>query len=121
MKRGDVRSLDTFTGLKRLGVKDLSYKIVFIANSVHAQDSRFGFSNTASGEDTEDNFLKQFTMAERQKVTEIKNATNLYSKMANSISPTVYGHLDVKRGLLLQLFSGVRKVTSSEGPPRSGG
>ena len=36
MKRGDVRTMDTFSGLKRLGVRDLSYKLVFIANSVHA-------------------------------------------------------------------------------------
>lgn len=42
--------MDGVTGLKRLGVKDLSYKLVFIANSVHAADSRFGFANTL-GED----------------------------------------------------------------------
>ena len=36
MKRGDGRTMDAFTGLKRLGVRDLSYKLVFIANSVHA-------------------------------------------------------------------------------------
>lgn len=48
MKRNDARNMDGVTGLKRLGVKDLSYKLVFIANSVHAADSRFGFSNAGA-------------------------------------------------------------------------
>lgn len=53
MKRNEARTMDGVTGLKRLGVKDLSYKLVFIANSVHAADSRFGFSNVNSAEDEE--------------------------------------------------------------------
>jgi hypothetical protein len=36
MKRNDVKTMDGVAGLKRLGVKDLSYKLVFVANSVHA-------------------------------------------------------------------------------------
>ena len=53
MKRNDQRTMDGVTGLKRLGVKDLSYKLVFIANSVHAADTRFGFSNVASNDEDE--------------------------------------------------------------------
>lgn len=53
MKRNDARNMDGVTGMKRLGVKDLSYKLVFIANSVHAADSRFGFSNITSAEEEE--------------------------------------------------------------------
>lgn len=53
MKRNEARNMDGVSGLKRLGVKDLSYKLVFIANSVHAADSRFGFSNVNSAEEEE--------------------------------------------------------------------
>src|SRR5687768_5065910 len=53
MKRNDQKTMDGVTGLKRLGVKDLSYKLVFIANSVHAADTRFGFSNVNSAEEEE--------------------------------------------------------------------
>jgi DNA replication licensing factor MCM6 len=53
MKRNDARNMDGVTGMKRLGVRDLSYKLVFIANSVHAADSRFGFSNVSSADDEE--------------------------------------------------------------------
>ena len=42
MKRNDAKTMDGVTGLKRLGVKDLSYKLVFNANSVHSADTRFG-------------------------------------------------------------------------------
>jgi hypothetical protein len=53
LKRNEARTMDGVAGLKKLGVKDLSYKLVFIANSVHAADSRFGFSNVTSVEDEE--------------------------------------------------------------------
>jgi DNA replication licensing factor MCM6 len=51
MKRNDARTMDGVTGLKRLGVKDLSYKLVFVANSVHSSDSRFGFSNVSADDE----------------------------------------------------------------------
>jgi DNA replication licensing factor MCM6 len=35
----------------------------------------------------------------------------LYQNLANSIAPNVHGHLDVKKGLLLQLFGGIGKRT----------
>jgi DNA replicative helicase MCM subunit Mcm2 (Cdc46/Mcm family) len=31
----------------------------------------------------------------------MKDQPNLYNDLANSIAPNVYGHLDVKKGLLL--------------------
>jgi DNA replicative helicase MCM subunit Mcm2 (Cdc46/Mcm family) len=31
----------------------------------------------------------------------MKDQDDLYSKLAESISPSVYGHLDVKKGVLL--------------------
>jgi len=46
MKRiGDVKSLDGVTGLKKIGVKDLRNKMVFIKSSVHSADYRFRFKN----------------------------------------------------------------------------
>ena len=41
----------------------------------------------------------------------MKDQDDLYTKLAESISPSVYGHLDVKKGVLLQLFGGVHKQT----------
>jgi DNA replication licensing factor MCM6 len=113
MRRNDNKNMDGVTGLKRLGVKDLSYKLVFIANSVHAADSRFGFSNVNSVEDEEkQDKLLQFTLHERHTVIRMKDQDDLYLKLAKSIAPSVWGHLDVKKGILLQLFGGIHKKTS---------
>ena len=106
-------NVDGVAGLKKIGVKDLSYRMVFIANSVHTGDSRFGFTNPNvdnlnDNEDADqDEIRNQFTLAERDKVCEMKNESNLYTKLANSIAPSVHGHLDVKKGILLQLFGGI--------------
>ena len=55
MKRnGDVKALDGVTGLKKIGVKDLSYKMVFIASSVHSADYRFGFTNDNNNQQNEE-------------------------------------------------------------------
>ena len=39
----------------------------------------------------------------------MKDQDDLYTKLAESIAPSVYGHVDVKKGVLLQLFGGVHK------------
>lgn len=60
------KAMDGITGLARVGVKDLSYKMVFIANSVHAHDSRFGQKDIGDDEDlTEAEIANQFNQAER--------------------------------------------------------
>lgn len=41
----------------------------------------------------------------------MKQQDDLYTKLAKSIAPSVYGHIDVKKGILLQLFGGVQKTT----------
>jgi DNA replication licensing factor MCM7 len=44
------------------------------------------------------------------KCEELKEDPNLYSRMANSIAPEIYGHEDVKKALLLLLIGGVSKT-----------
>ena len=35
---------------------------------------------------------------------------NIYSKFINSIAPTIWGYKEIKEAIVLQMFSGVRKV-----------
>ena len=42
---------------------------------------------------------------------QMQSQTNLFTKLATSIAPSVWGHLDVKKGIILQLFGGVHKTT----------
>ena len=41
----------------------------------------------------------------------MKDTNDLYTKLAQSLAPGVWGHLDVKKGILLQLFGGIKKET----------
>lgn len=51
--------MDGFSGLNRTGVKDLSFKMVFLASSYFPSDSRFSFQkmndNNNEGEEKEEN------------------------------------------------------------------
>lgn len=67
MQRNDARAMDGVGGLKSVGAKDLSYKVVFIASSVHSADSRFGFSAadfTADDHENKENKPEIFSRAE---------------------------------------------------------
>ncbi|TIB15848.1 hypothetical protein E3P92_01546 [Wallemia ichthyophaga] len=44
-----------------------------------------------------------------EKIAELTQDPSLYSKLANSIAPEIYGHDDVKKALLLLLVGGVTK------------
>jgi DNA replication licensing factor MCM7 len=46
-----------------------------------------------------------------RKIDELKRDGNIYNKFAMSIAPEIYGHLDVKKALLLLLVGGVTKQT----------
>ena len=48
-----------------------------------------------------------FSLQERSTVLNIKAQENLFPKLAMSIAPNVHGHLDIKKGILLQLFGGI--------------
>ena len=115
MTRNDQvgRAMDGFAGLGRTGVKDLSFKMVFIANSVMASDQRFA-QQKAQGMEEEQNEenLNQFSKQEQNTVVLMKDQEDLYTKLAQSVAPGVYGHLDVKKGVLLQLFGGIKKMTA---------
>jgi DNA replication licensing factor MCM6 len=109
------KTMDGVAGLSKTGVKDLSYKLVFIANSVHAHDSRFGQRNAACADDDEENEseqVNQFSLADRNLVVKMRDEDDLYTRCAQSIAPQVHGHIDVKKGILLQLFGGITKKTS---------
>lgn len=103
--------MDGTAGLARTGVKDLSFKMVFIACAVHTADSRFGFKNKQDLNEEQEENLGNFTRNEQSTVINMKDTHDLYTKLANSVAPSVHGHLDVKKGILLQLFGGIKKKT----------
>ncbi|KAI8049866.1 MCM2/3/5 family-domain-containing protein [Syncephalis plumigaleata] len=92
------------TGLKALGVRDLTYRLAFLACSVQSAEAK------DRGKEMEDQekLLEAFTQEE---INDLKRMVgmeqHIYSKLVSSLAPTVYGHEDVKKGLLLQLMGGI--------------
>ncbi|KAH7887383.1 MCM2/3/5 family-domain-containing protein [Phlebopus sp. FC_14] len=102
------------TGLKSLGVRDLQYKTAFLACMVHDADGRGGTNVRGEEEDGEEEgqaFLRSLTEPEFDELKSMIDSDHIYSRLVESIAPTVYGHEIVKKGLLLQLMGGVHKQT----------
>ncbi|KAF5387920.1 hypothetical protein D9615_000640 [Tricholomella constricta] len=102
------------TGLKTLGVRDLQYKTAFLASMVHDADGRGGTNIRGEEEMGEDNgqaFIESLTEPEFDELKSMIDSDHIYSRLVESIAPTVYGHEIVKKGLLLQLMGGVHKQT----------
>ncbi|KAJ1914764.1 MCM DNA helicase complex subunit mcm6 [Mycoemilia scoparia] len=133
------------SGIKALGSRELTYRLVFLASYAYSAtagiggdlndrnqaipaalkdgaadkngDDSYGGNEDDDGEaGTEENcqrFLASLTREEREELEAMSSMTNtVYSKLVQSIAPTVFGHEEVKRGILLQLMGGVHKRTS---------
>ncbi|KAI0486000.1 MCM2/3/5 family-domain-containing protein [Xylaria cf. heliscus] len=118
------------SGLKSLGVRDLTYRLAFLASMVTPDTSTPGQSasrqvneiinsmtqNSAetaeSVEDAQAAVLNSMTPSEIEELREMVHSDHIYSRLVKSIAPTVYGHEIVKKGILLQLMSGVHKTTA---------
>ncbi|KAG0142065.1 hypothetical protein CROQUDRAFT_725310 [Cronartium quercuum f. sp. fusiforme G11] len=108
------------SGLKVLGVRDLTYKTAFLACMVQRADARASVSSLLTSSDPDivsDNqenrkeFLNALTDQEVEELREMVHSADIYSRLVRSIAPTVYGHEIVKKGILLQLMGGVHKTT----------
>ena len=113
-------------GLKRLGVREMTYRIMFLACSVvpldqnnrparmeHIVDEIYRDPNSHQGDSNTSilDIKAQLDTPERFELMEMTRTPHLYAKMVESICPSVFGHHEVKRGILLMLFGGVHKNT----------
>ncbi|XP_019516883.1 PREDICTED: DNA replication licensing factor MCM6 isoform X2 [Hipposideros armiger] len=98
-------------GLRALGVRDLSYRLVFLACCVAPTNPRFGGKELRDEEQTAESIKNQMTVKEWEKVFEMSQDKNLYHNLCTSLFPTIHGSDEVKRGVLLMLFGGVPKTT----------
>ena len=77
-----------FTGLKDLGVKEMNYKLAFLACSVKPAEEADGEFNiraaSAEGVDGAD-IISSFTEEEREEIASIKEMPNLFSMFISVI------------------------------------
>ncbi|KAG0585134.1 hypothetical protein M758_3G261900 [Ceratodon purpureus] len=101
-------------GIKALGVRDLSYRLAFLANSVQAADRKQdGIDIRSIGKDSNanDEDILELKDEEKEEVLRMSHQPQIYERLINSVAPTVFGHQDIKRAILLMLFGGVHKQT----------
>lgn len=113
-KGGAAMRSEGYTGVKQFGVRELVYRTAFLACHVAAADDKRGATSIRAEEADDETFesiLQSYTKEEQQEISSMKAHARLYQKMVSSIAPTVYGHDEVKRGILLMLFGGVHKQT----------
>ena len=57
--------------------------------------------------------LKFFTKEELDKIENMsaRYTPNIYEKLARSIAPAIFGHEEIKKGILLLLMGGLNKET----------
>ena len=122
------------TGLKTLGVRDLTYKLSFLACMINTDRRAAGQTETSKLNGRADNivdslhqaddpdpyedveaaqkaFLSTLNTAELEDLRNMVHMPNIYMRLVDSLAPMVYGHEVVKKGLLLQLLGGVSKQT----------
>lgn len=121
MQRGDFGgrgregySQEGVTGLKALGVRDLTYKLTFLGSLVSPAETKSAlnmlhdfFDDNTEGDAIE----KQFTPEELVEIQNMRNEKNIYKKLIGAVAPHIFGHEDIKKGILLQLLGGIHKVT----------
>lgn len=111
------------TGLKTLGVRDLTYRLAFLACMVAPDTTNMGggvgdiianlnASNDDNAQQAQEAVLASFNPSEIEDLRKMVHSDHIYSRLVNSLAPMVYGHEVVKKGLLLQLMSGVHKSTA---------
>ncbi|KAF8408553.1 hypothetical protein HHK36_004616 [Tetracentron sinense] len=98
-------------GLRALGVRDLSYRLAFIANSVQVSDGRRDVNIRNRKKDADEDDSEQFTAEELDEIQRMRNTPDFFNKLVDSIAPTIFGHQEIKRALLLMLYGGVHKFT----------
>lgn len=108
-KRGE--EAEGVRGLKALGVRDLHYRMSFLACSIQNSNPRFGGIDMQGEEITPEIMRKQMTEGEWNHMYEMSRDKNLYNNLINSLFPSIHGNDEVKRGILLMLFGGVPKHT----------
>ena len=118
------------SGLKSLGVRDLTYRLAFLAcmvtpdlgNAASAASkgsvadvitalTQNSSNDAETAEQAQAAVLASMNPSEIEDLRQMVHSDHIYSRIVNSLAPMIYGHDIVKKGVLLQLMSGVSKTT----------
>ncbi|KAL6532244.1 MCM DNA helicase complex subunit mcm6 [Orobanche gracilis] len=109
-RKNAITGQEGVRGLRALGVRDLSYRLAFIANSVQVCDGRRDI-DIRNRRDADEDDIQQFSAEELDEIQQMRETPDFFNKLVDSIAPTVFGHQDIKRAIMLMLMGGVHKFT----------
>lgn len=99
-------SMQGITGVKNFGSQDLNYRFIFLANNIDKKNSWLN-----RGESSQDDDDQEYSNTDKTLISKYINTPDLFTRMAKSIAPNIWGHTDIKKGILLMMFGGVTKFT----------
>lgn len=105
------------SGLRALGVRDLTYKLAFFAchvSSLVNKASDNGNENKEvdyQGPNEQEVFLNSLSDSEVSQLKDMVKDEHVYDRLVRSVAPAVFGHETIKKGILLQMLGGVHKKT----------
>lgn len=137
--RGDEIGGNGVGGLKALGVRDLTYRMAFLAcmvtpdmttpgqptSQTNHQELNGDANNVLASlgqldqtevneEQAQDRLLQTLTAHEVEDLKNLVHSDYIYARLVDSLAPMIYGHRTIKKGLLLQMIGGVSKHTQEE-------
>ena len=115
VKKNQQRSLDGISGLKELGLRDLNYKLIFVAQHVRDENNNPVSGNNSNRAMSGKEIKEIFTDKEMNEIFRIRQTHSLYQKMAKCISPSIYGQDDVIKINTISLNLILIKFRSKEG------
>lgn len=59
--------------------------------------------------------MHAFTQERLEEIKKLADKDDLYERLARAIAPSIYENLDIKKGILLQLFGGTKKKFETSG------
>lgn len=82
---------------------------VRILNNNQARKSSDSNSNATSAEPVGDELTREQIEVRSRRFDAMSTSKGLYERLANSLAPSIFGMMDEKKGVLLQLFGGASK------------
>lgn len=109
-------------GLAALGVRELTYRTALVATTIWPTTTTplsmatwmrppANAGNDPHATTTTTQVVWELTSSERQEIRDMQASPRLYELLVDSLCPAVFGHREIKKGLLLLLLGGVHKTT----------
>lgn len=114
--RTDTYGGDGVRGLKGMGQRDLTYKLAFFGIYIE-ESADWGSKGKGQGENVRSDDKMYLSQADKDKFRQLSEHVgpggkkDCFDVLARAVAPSIHGHLEVKKGILLMLIGALPKRT----------